>query len=118
MGRAVTLLGILGLVVLMVMAPMGSTPAQQSACRVEPSQGAASPQGTVTRMQVMNTGGECVIANYGLPVERGNPAKHTPAQGYVGEDGFEYEAFARGRTNQPDPPQGAGQGSRHRPLSE
>lgn len=76
MGRAVTLLGILGLVVLMVMAPMGSTPAQQSACRVEPSQGAASPQGTVTRMQVMNTGGECVIANYGLPAERGNPAKY------------------------------------------
>lgn len=72
-------------------------------------------------MHVVNTGTPCVIINHGLPAERSNPAdsgnitkqaahgkaefvapsaKYTPAQGYVGEDEFEYEAVARGRTSQ------------------
>ena len=61
------------------------------------------------------------IVNHGVPAERSNPAdssnitrqpahgkaefvaphaKYTPDRGYVGEDEFEYEAFARGRSNQ------------------
>lgn len=79
------------------------------------------PQGTVARMHVVNTGGSCAIANYGVPGEDRNPAesgnitkspahgkaefvaphaKYTPLPGFVGEDEFEYEAFARSRKNQ------------------
>ena len=73
-------------------------------------------------MRVVNTGGACLITNYGMPAERRNPAdsgritkepahgkgefvaphaKYTPGQGYVGEDEFEYEAFAHGAIGQP-----------------
>jgi hypothetical protein len=66
-------------------------------------------------MRVTNAGNACSIVNYGAPAERSNPAdsgeitKHpthgkaefvapdaiyTPEQGYVGNDEFEYEAFA------------------------
>ena len=108
-------------VVLVVLAPIGAALAQQPACRVEPIQGATSPQGAIARMRVVNTGSSCAIVNHGVPAERGNPAdsgkitkqpahgkaqfvaphaQYTPDQGYVGEDEFEYEAFARGRSNQ------------------
>jgi hypothetical protein len=107
--------------VLVALAPIGAALAQQPACRVEPIQGATSPQGTIARMRVVNTGSSCAIVNHGVPAERGNPAdsgkitkqpahgkaefvaphaRYTPDQGYVGEDEFEYEAFARGRSNQ------------------
>lgn len=79
------------------------------------------PQGAVTRMHVVNTGTSCSIVNHGVPAERSNPAdsgnitrqaahgkaefvaphaKYTAEQGYVGEDEFEYEALARGRSGQ------------------
>ena len=79
------------------------------------------PQGTVARMHVINAGTPCVIANYGVPGENRNPADsgsitklpahgiaefvaphatYTPARDFVGEDEFEYEAFARNRSNQ------------------
>ena len=72
-------------------------------------------------MRVVNTGGSCSIANYGMPAERRNPAdsgrmtkqprhgkaefvaphaQYTPARGYVGEDEFEYEAIAQSPSNQ------------------
>lgn len=68
-------------------------------------------------MFVVNTGKPCVIANYGLPNERLNPASsgtitkqptngtatfdghkaaYTPNTGYSGSDYFEYEATALG----------------------
>ena len=98
-----------------------TTLAQASACRIEPFQGATLPQGTVARMRVVNTGAACVIENWGVPADRAYPAesgsitqaaahgkaeflapqaRYTPVPGYVGEDTFEYEAFARGRVNQ------------------
>ena len=107
--------------VLVVLAPIGGALAQQPVCRVEPFQGATSPQGAVARMRVVNTGSSCVIVNHGVPAERSNPAdsgsitkqpahgkaelvaphaKYTPDRGYVGEDEFEYVAFARGRSNE------------------
>ncbi len=79
------------------------------------------PQGAVARMHVVDTGASCAIVNFGIPAERSNPAdsgditkqaahgkaefvaphaKYTPVQGYVGEDGFEYEALACGRSGQ------------------
>ena len=109
------------LYMLATVAPIGSALAQQPACRVEPFQGATLPQGAVARMHVVNTGTSCVIVNHGVPAERSHPAdsgnitkqaahgkaefvapqaKYTPEQGYVGEDEFEYEALARGRSNQ------------------
>ncbi len=106
---------------LVALAPIGSALAQQPECRVSSFQGATLPQGAVARMRVVNKGPSCAIANYGVPEERSNPAdsgsitkppahgtaefvapnaEYTPAPGYVGEDEFEYEAFARSRTNQ------------------
>lgn len=91
-------------------------------CRVEPFQGATTPQGASTRMRVVNTGAACRIANFGLPGERGHPAstgtitappmhgsatfvapevRYTPARGYVGADAFAYEAIATGAQDQP-----------------
>ncbi len=110
----------LGLCMLLALAPMCSALAQQPDCLVSSFQGATLPQGAVVKMRVVNTGAACVIVNYGVPVERGNPAdsgsitkpaahgaaefvapnaKYTPAQGYAGEDEFEYEAFARNRSD-------------------
>jgi len=72
-------------------------------------------------MRVANTASSCAITIYGLPSERASAAdsgritkqpthgkaefiapdaKYTPKRGYVGEDSFEFEAFARGRSNQ------------------
>ena len=102
-------------------ASSGSALGQQATCNVEPFQGATAPQGAVARMQVTRSAGACSIINYGLPAQRGNPAatgsitkqpahgravfvapqaQYTPEPGYVGEDEFEYTAFARGRQDQ------------------
>ncbi len=72
-------------------------------------------------MYVVNTGTTCSVANYGVPVGRANPAdsgsitskpshgsaefaapqvRYTPEPGYVGDDEFTYEAFARGAMDQ------------------
>ena len=109
------------LYMIVALASIGSALAQQPECSVSSFQGATLPQGAVARLRVVNKGTSCALANYGAPEERSNPAdsgsitrppahgtaefvapnaKYTPAQGYVGEDEFEYEAFARGRSNQ------------------
>lgn len=93
----------------------------QARCKVEPFQGAALPGGAVTQMSVVNNAKYCAITNYGVPAERQNPAdsgnillapahgtavfvppqvQYSPQPGYVGEDEFKYEAFARGNINQ------------------
>lgn len=94
--------------------------AQAPRCRVEPFSGSGLPGGAVAEMSVVNTAKTCSIANYGIPSERKNPAdsgnilaapthgtaafvghqaQYTPAPGYVGEDEFKYEAFARDNIN-------------------
>jgi hypothetical protein len=114
------LLRVLCTCTLLLLAAAGSAQAQQR-CRVEPFQGATLPQGAVAYMRVVNTGDPCVIVNFGLPSERANPAesgnitkqpahgkaefaapeaRYAPKLGYVGEDEFEFEAFAKGRVNQ------------------
>jgi hypothetical protein len=101
--------------------PTGLGLAEQPGCRVEPFQGATLPQGTIAHMHVVNMGSPCAILNYGVPVERGNPAhagaitkqpahgtaefaaphaKYTPEQGFVGQDEFAYEALARSKSDQ------------------
>jgi len=101
--------------------PAGPALAKKPVCHVEPFRGATLPQGTVARMHVVNTGKPCLIANHGVPEERRNPsdsgkitkqpthgkaefvaphAKYTPEPGHVGEDEFNYEAFARGKGEQ------------------
>ena len=73
-------------------------------------------------MRIVNTGRSCAITAYGVPGERGRPAdsgritkppahgkaefvapqaRYTPAPGHVGEDTFEFEAHARGKSDQP-----------------
>ena len=117
----VNISGHLCLCLLAFLALSGSALAQQADCRVEPFQGATSPQGAVARMRVVNTGSACLITNYGVPSERRNPAdagritrepahgksefvaphaRYTPAKGYAGEDEFEYEALAHATNNQ------------------
>ena len=94
---------------------------QKPSCHIDPFQGATLPNGTVARMTVANTGSTCSITNYGVPGERRNPAdsgsitsrplhgvaefvapqaKYSPEPGFVGEDEFTYEAFAKGNINQ------------------
>ena len=106
---------------LVLLTPIGSAFAKEPVCRVEPFRGATLPQGTIAHMHVVNLGKPCLIANYGVPEERGKPAdsgritkqpahgkaefvapnaKYTPEQGYVGKDEFTYEAFARGKGEQ------------------
>ncbi len=96
--------------------------AQSRDCRVEPFSGATMPQGADTTMRLTNTGKACTIINFGVGADRSNPAQsgnitkppahgkaefkppraaYTPEPGYAGEDAFEYEAFARGQSNQP-----------------
>jgi hypothetical protein len=93
----------------------------QNRCRVEPFQGASLPRGAVTQMVVPNNGQACTIINFGSAAEGKNladsgnilaapahgtaefvapRARYTPAPGYVGQDEFTYEAFARGSINQ------------------
>ena len=109
------------LITILLCTSVAAVLAQPSVCRLEPFQGATSPQGAVALMHVVNTGATCSITNYGVPVGRGNPAdsgsitsqpshgsaeftapqaKYTPAPGYVGDDEFAYEAYARGSINQ------------------
>ena len=91
------------------------------ACRVEPFQGAALPQGAVAHMHVVNSGAACTITLFGVPGERRNPAEsgsittqpahgsaafvapqalYTPAKGFVGDDEFTLEALAKGNNVQ------------------
>jgi hypothetical protein len=99
-----------------------SATAASIGCRIDRFDGAATPQGAVTRMHVVNTGHSCALATYGVPLERSNPAtsgritrtpvhgradfiapeaRYTPSHGFVGEDEFDYEALAAGRKNEP-----------------
>jgi len=101
--------------------PFGPASAEAPGCRIDPFQGATTPQGAIMRMRVINTGASCGVSNYGLPAEQGNPAysgsitsapshgsaafvapqvRYTPAAGYAGEDEFSYEAFAKGAVGQ------------------
>jgi hypothetical protein len=99
----------------------GAALGEPVACSVEPFQGAATPQGAVARMRVTSSAASCSIINYGIPTARANPAdtgsitkpprhgsaefaapraSYTPQPGYIGEDEFEYSAYARGRLDQ------------------
>jgi hypothetical protein len=101
------------------LAPLGAALAQseQPACRVPSFRGATSPQGADAEMYVVNTGRPCTIINFGMLTERQNPAYlgritrppsigtaefkppravYTPKPGYEGDDYFEYEANAKG----------------------
>ena len=90
-------------------------------CRIEPFQGATSPQGAVAQMTVTNTGTSCSIPNYGVPADRQNPAyagsitsapthgtasfappqaMYTPEPGFAGDDEFAYAAMAKGSIGQ------------------
>lgn len=107
---------------LVVTGMSGTALAQSADCRVEPFSGATMPQGADTTMRLANTGKTCTIINFGVGADRSNPAQsgtitkppahgkaefkppraaYTPEPGYVGEDAFEYEAYARGQSNQP-----------------
>ena len=91
-------------------------------CQVDRFLGATSPQGAIAHMRVINNGGKCSVRNLGVPSDRKNPAdtgkilrlaahgtaefvapraSYKPDSGYVGDDEFEYEAFARSRDNRP-----------------
>jgi hypothetical protein len=106
---------------LAVFLPMQLVMAAQTGCDIERFQGASQPQGAVAHMRVVNNGRACVIVNHGVPADRTNPAetgtitrkpahgtaefvapeaRYSPATGYVGEDEFEYEAFAQGRAHE------------------
>ncbi len=102
---------------LLLAASGGAALGQNASCRVDPFQGAAAPQGAVTRMQIVNAGGSCFVAAYGaaagrlILAQRGGitkqpahgkaefvapRARYTPKPGYVGRDEFEVTAFALG----------------------
>lgn len=106
---------------LVALASVPATAVARPGCQVAPFQGAASPQGASTTMQVV-AGSSCSIASYGVPAAREHPAEsgkltrhpahgraefvapkvtYTPEPGYVGADEFEYEALARGASDQP-----------------
>ena len=95
--------------------------AQTPACRVESFQGATLPQGATAHMSVVSGGRACSISNFGVPAERRNSAEsgnitvkpqhgvaefsapkatYKPEPGYLGEDEFSYEAFAKGNIDQ------------------
>jgi len=90
-------------------------------CRIAPFAGATLPQGAVATMRVVGDGGPCRIDNFGIPSDRRNPAEsgsittapahgkaefaapaalYTPEPGYVGDDAFAYEAYAKGNVDQ------------------
>ena len=94
---------------------------ESSPCRFSPYQGATGPQGAVATVEMANRGLPCVLPNYGLPAERANPASggriisaprngtasfvppnasYLPQPGFVGEDEFQYEAWAPGASGQ------------------
>ncbi|WP_213959445.1 Ig-like domain-containing protein [Variovorax sp. dw_954] len=93
----------------------------QKTCQIDSFRGATLPQGTSTKMHVINNGSACVMANYGEAADKTGAAdsgsitkqpmhgkaefvppeaRYTPEPGYVGDDEFDYEAFARSRTQQ------------------
>ena len=95
--------------------------AQTQACRVEPFQGATLPQGATAHMAVASGSRSCSITNFGVSSERRNLAEsgsitlkpqhgtaefaapkatYKPESGYIGEDEFSYEAFAKGNIDQ------------------
>jgi len=95
--------------------------AQKPTCHVEPFQGATLPQGATAHMSVVSGGRACSITNFGVSSERRNLAEsgtitvnaqhgvaefsapkatYKPEPGYVGEDEFSYEAFAKGNIDQ------------------
>jgi len=92
-----------------------------SSCQVTPYRGATRPQGAVATVTMVNRGSPCLLPNYGLPSERANPAtsgritrpprnskasfsppsaSYLPDPGFVGDDEFEYEAWAVGASGQ------------------
>lgn len=110
-------------VLLMVVIAGASTVsvAQTLACRVESFQGATLPQGATAHMSVVSGSRACSISNFGVPAERRNlaesgsitvkpqhgvaeflapKASYRPELGYVGEDEFSYEAYAKGNIDQ------------------
>ena len=102
-----------------VLLPAGAALAQATpaTCSVPAFRGATTPQGADAEMHIINTGQPCTIINYGMFAEKRNPAYagaitkaptagdaafkppravYTPKPGYVGDDYFEYEANAKG----------------------
>lgn len=100
---------------------MTSTAQTRATCRVEPFQGATLPQGAVAHMTILAAGKSCSITNYGVPIDRKNPAysgsittapshgaasftapdvTYTPKPGFTGDDEFAYEAIAKGNIEQ------------------
>jgi len=98
-----------------------SAAAKDPDCVVDRFQGAASPGGADVRMRLVNLGKPCAVANHGVASERSHPAEsgaitkspahgtavfaapdavYMPAKGFVGNDEFAYEAFAKGKTDQ------------------
>ena len=97
----------------------GYAQAESPSCKVSPYQGATQPQGAVATVEMANRGLPCLLPNYGLPAERANPAtagriikaprngtasfappnaSYLPQPGFAGEDEFQYEAWAAGRS--------------------
>jgi len=91
--------------------------AQHEACVITPYRGATSPEGAVAEVRLRNNGFPCVMPNYGAPIEKRFPADsgrilaparhgtarfvapnatYVPTPGFVGDDEFQYEAYARG----------------------
>jgi hypothetical protein len=109
------------LVALAALVPASAAWAQAAppACRVPVFRGATLPAGADAEMHVVNTGQPCTIANWGMFTERQNPAyageitrapangmaefkspraAYTPKPGFAGEDYFEYQANAKGQS--------------------
>jgi hypothetical protein len=96
--------------------------AQHDACVITPYRGASSAEGAVAEVRMRNNGFPCVMPNYGAPNEKRYPADsgrilaparhgtarfvspnatYVPAPGFVGDDEFQYEAYARGGGGSP-----------------
>lgn len=108
----------------MFLAPLfaiGQTASPDSPCRISPYTGATSPDGAIASVRMVNRGVPCLLPNYGLPAEKRHPAtsgritrapengtatfvapsaSYVPKSGFVGNDEFEYEAYAAGSSNQ------------------
>lgn len=101
-----------------VLAILASTShAQHDSCVIAPYRGATSTEGAVAEVRMRNNGFPCVMPNYGAPNEKRYPADsgrilaparhgtarfaapnatYVPTPGFVGDDEFQYEAYARG----------------------
>ena len=94
-------------------APQTPAPAPLIRCTLLPFRSAARPEGADVTLIVVSDGRPCAIPNWGVPVERRNPAtaatisvapkhgkavfisprmEYTADSGYAGEDEFAYEA--------------------------